>query len=232
MLIGTKTSSDRISLRLATAVVVLFLGGLMIGRECIDASMIARTQASIRLQAAAVEGRVDELSAIEDERSPHLARHDFEQALRLAALFGREPAMVHLLSRSVDPDAGDDGGTTALMLLIPRPDTLGLARDLIDAGADVNVTDRRGRTALMKAVAGGQTEMIRLLLDAGASVHLADANGETALSEAIRAGDATNLRLIEQAAAAEKAQTRAKSRRDERIGRGFARAAAAQRRPA
>ena len=84
----------------------------------------------------------------------------------------------------------------------------------------------------MKAVAGGQTEMIRILLDAGASVHLADASGETALSEAIRAGDATNLRLIEQAAAAEKTRNNAKNLRAERIGHGLARAAAAQRRPA
>ena len=41
-------------------------------------------------------------------------------------------------------------------------------RALIDAGADVNIKDRRGRTALMWASECGHTEIAKALIDAGA----------------------------------------------------------------
>jgi ankyrin repeat protein len=41
---------------------------------------------------------------------------------------------------------------------------------LLDAGADVNVKDKEGRTGLMRAQEEGHTEIVELLKKAGAKI--------------------------------------------------------------
>ena len=45
-----------------------------------------------------------------------------------------------------------------------------IVRVLIDAGADLNLTDDNGDTASMLAVKTGQTDVLRMLLEAGADI--------------------------------------------------------------
>ena len=61
-------------------------------------------------------------------------------------------------------------------------------RALIRAGADVNVGDKYGQTALRRAVFGGHMEIVKLLLDAGADVHAANKDGWSALTVAAHMG--------------------------------------------
>lgn len=59
--------------------------------------------------------------------------------------------------------AGDDLGLTALLLAAKR-DNLPLMKLLLEAGADVNATDRNGNSALDRALDAGSPDAVRLLL--------------------------------------------------------------------
>ena len=64
-----------------------------------------------------------------------------------------------------------------------------VARSLIGAGADVNLRDGWGETALLIAVASGSVRMVKLLLDAGADRDSKDRNLQSALHRASEAGE-------------------------------------------
>jgi hypothetical protein len=59
---------------------------------------------------------------------------------------------------------------------------VGMVRALIARGADVNLKNVRGMTALMLASGSSTPEVVKVLLDAGADVNLRDDDGETALT--------------------------------------------------
>jgi len=63
-----------------------------------------------------------------------------------------------------------------------------VASILLDGGANVNLQDRNGWTALMVASHLGYTDIVKLLLGRGADVNLKNRNGESALMRAIVAG--------------------------------------------
>ena len=94
--------------------------------------------------------------------------------------------------RSAEEEAAAERirGRTELMISCVNFTMNDLAIDdiarLLDNGADVNATDKDGRTALMFARAF--PEVSKLLLDRGASVNASDVHGRTALMYATRAG--------------------------------------------
>ncbi len=68
---------------------------------------------------------------------------------------------------------------------------------LLEKGADPNVRDADGETALMLAIRAGSTELVRLLLDNGADLNTRDNHrGNTALILAVRAGSTEVMRLL------------------------------------
>jgi hypothetical protein len=69
-------------------------------------------------------------------------------------------------------------------------------RDLLDAGARVNLRDEDGRTALMFAAGYGRLEIVELLLRAGAKVNAQSKSGATALMEAAREGATETVRAL------------------------------------
>ena len=58
---------------------------------------------------------------------------------------------------------------------------MGFARLLLEAGADKNLANKTGRTALMIASASGHVETTRALLKAGADIDMTNNSGRTAL---------------------------------------------------
>jgi ankyrin repeat protein len=76
------------------------------------------------------------------------------------------------------------GGFTAL-LFAARQGSLESARVLIEAGADVNVTDPDGISAVVSAIINGHYDVAGLLIDAGTDPNLADKTGRTALYAAV-----------------------------------------------
>ena len=69
-------------------------------------------------------------------------------------------------------------------------------RALIDAGADVNIKDKDGSTALMWASDNGHTETVKLLIDAGADVNIKNKYGRTALMWASRCNRKETVKLL------------------------------------
>ncbi len=109
-------------------------------------------------------------------------------ALSRAAGTGNINIVKSLLREGADVNEKDNDGWTALMSAGNYPE---VARTLITAGADVNVSIEQGRlagmTPLMLAVQKGQLDTVKILVDAGAKVNVKrNSDGETALMLAIR----------------------------------------------
>jgi ankyrin repeat protein len=67
---------------------------------------------------------------------------------------------------------------------------------LIQAGADIDESDNKEETPLIKAIKGGHDEAARLLILAGALTYLMDASDSTALTHAARSGSDTLVREL------------------------------------
>lgn len=126
-----------------------------------------------------------------------------------------------LLARGADVDGRSTFGLTALM----TGNNEEIVQILLDANADVKLTDDAGEDALMERatspgivrlllsagadpraasidgataliLAAGEPESVRLLLDAGADPHAANNSGETALWAAASSGVPESIRLL------------------------------------
>ncbi len=106
--------------------------------------------------------------------------------LMLAAMYGHIPVMALLLDAEADPNLGSDEefeeGQTALMYAVSSfwaNNRAEVVAFLISRGADVNLQDEEGQTALMAA--GENTDAVKALIEAGADVDLRDREGNTAM---------------------------------------------------
>lgn len=100
------------------------------------------------------------------------------------------PAMVALLEAhgvAFDPDHAEGGWPPIVFQSRgDRGGSVDRVRSLIDAGADVNVRNYKGQTALHCAAKAGFSEIVKLLLAHGADVDAGDGRGETPLATALR----------------------------------------------
>lgn len=109
--------------------------------------------------------------------------------LLLAAHRGHR-GIVALLAVLSDVNARNSRGATALMLTLEPAGTLPkpahrmipIIETLLHAGAEVNLQDQEGDTALMVAARWGHLDAARVLLMAGADPHLKNHAGQTALT--------------------------------------------------
>ena len=62
-----------------------------------------------------------------------------------------------------------------------KDDNVMLLKRLIDCGADINLTEADGNSALIQASFTGKTEIVKILIDAGADINYQNNNGKTAL---------------------------------------------------
>ena len=148
-------------------------------------------------------------------------------ALATAASMERPGCLQRLLEAGADVNKVTPKGETALMLAARRDRSFNPVRHLsdklqrwftqmtppstadvgicvkilIDAGADVNMKDKDGQTALMFAARVGCLTRLSLLLDTGASVNEVDKNSKTAIMVATEEGHAECVkRLVEEGA--------------------------------
>ena len=82
-----------------------------------------------------------------------------------------------------------------------RTADLETVRELIDEGADVNVAQADGTTALLWAAYQSDAEMVRTLIEAGAELDARNYFGVTPLLQASRTGDAAVIELLIEAGA-------------------------------
>jgi cytohesin len=113
-----------------------------------------------------------------------------------AAHSGRARAVEALIEGGAGIEEPAHDGATPLMIAANGGDVMAreamnveAAEALIRLGANVNATDERGATALIRAVQMNRPDMLACLLRAGADPNLATSDGETALSIASARGN-------------------------------------------
>ena len=120
-----------------------------------------------------------------------------QQEVIEAALYGKIATVETALKQGFKPDSLDPDSRTVLMYAAFNGQTA-IAQKLIDAGADVNLQDSIGTSALMFAAsAPAGTETVQLLLDSGAQINMVDNNEHfSALMWAAAEGQVENIKLL------------------------------------
>lgn len=95
----------------------------------------------------------------------------------------RQAMLTQVLSQRVEPNDFNLNGNTALMSACFFNE-LEMAILLMERGANVNLKNNAGETALFEA-AENSLEMVELLVDRGADIHMKDDDGYTALTHAV-----------------------------------------------
>lgn len=104
--------------------------------------------------------------------------------IELSGLMEGEPPIVQAAQSCQRLDQSDHVANREELRRELYANTTKMLRLLIEEGADVNATDRYGRTALMHAAAAGHLEAVELLLEHGAHVWPQDEKGKSALHHA------------------------------------------------
>ncbi|GAB4580641.1 MAG: hypothetical protein Fur0022_33830 [Anaerolineales bacterium] len=123
----------------------------------------------------------------------------------LLAAQGGHRGIVALLVVLSDVNARNAHGQTALMLALepsnnfpkPQPRILKLLETLLHAGAEIDLQDHQGHTALMIAARWGNLEAAQMLVKAGADTRPKNQMGQTAAEIALDAGALSIVRLLE-----------------------------------
>ncbi|MEM7553771.1 MAG: ankyrin repeat domain-containing protein [Cyanobacteria bacterium P01_A01_bin.84] len=128
-----------------------------------------------------------------------------EAALLGAAKQGNLETLNSALAFGISPNTSELGKgrnpryKTALMFAVERGH-LEVAKVLIKAGADVNLSDhpgkKLGKTPLMYAAISGHESILRFLLESGAVVDSQDKRGQTALWYAVSEEKANSVRIL------------------------------------
>ncbi len=133
---------------------------------------------------AADEGSLDVLELLLEEGAEYNyhAGPDMPTALTMAASEGHRECLLSLLRSGADVNGF--GESLPPLLVAAEEDEMEMLRLLLDRGADPNVTDREGRTALMYAADEGLRGPAALLVSRGADPGIRDREGRTALVHA------------------------------------------------
>lgn len=113
-----------------------------------------------------------------------------------------------LLERGADVNSLPNDHRTALYLTASQRKTDAVMKLLLAKGADPNRATSNGRTPLMAAAAGGDTNLMKLLMDKGAKVNAVSGTGSVALMDAATSRNFEALRMLIDAGADVKARTK------------------------
>jgi ankyrin repeat protein len=98
----------------------------------------------------------------------------------------------------VKPSPGNTLKDSSALITAAAAGDLNQVKELLVAGADVNVKGGDGRTPLMEACYAGNTQIVRLLLDKGANVGLKKNDGATAFSFAQGGNSQEIIQMLDQ----------------------------------
>ncbi len=85
-----------------------------------------------------------------------------------------------LLAAGADVDKTNLAGATAIMYLLIHHNTRGILAMMLQAGANVNIKDDNGNTALHLAACRSSARTIQMLINAGADREIRNKNDQTA----------------------------------------------------
>ena len=150
------------------------------------------------LIAQSIRGDADSVALLLQAGADVTVQHEhYGAAAFAAAQFGRGAAIRVLIEKG-GVDVNQRAGSRTLLMQVctgSSPDFIDCVETLIRLGANVNLTDGRGYTALMFA-AGKSPEIVSLLLEAGADPDAESNEYDTALQIAVRQRHVETLRLL------------------------------------
>ena len=101
-----------------------------------------------------------------------------------------------LLAYGAKVDQRDNWKQTALQSAMYYPDPVSFAIPLLDAGAQVNVSDSQGHNPLMEAVIGNNADAVKILLEHGADPDRPNFAGYTSLQQGVRCNSHEALAVL------------------------------------
>jgi ankyrin repeat protein len=148
------------------------------------------------------EGDAEQVTTRLDAGAPINARSTLDfTPLMEASRRGRNEVVQLLVARGADLEYLSDAGNTALMLARSAPTT----KILLDAGAQIDVQNNSGQTALHISARANDSDRIKLLLERGANPEVVDRRGQFA--EELAQGEAKDI-LTEERVSRERALIR------------------------
>jgi hypothetical protein len=140
------------------------------------------------------------LTKLDDDPGLLRERYAGRTLLHHASAHGNLTIVESLLRLGADPNAQDGGGHAPLYCLANEYGDSGgggLARALMEGGANVNASDGvKHCTALHMAARRGNAEIAEALLDCGAGIDARDSLGHTPLRRSVNCGKAQVARLL------------------------------------
>lgn len=100
-----------------------------------------------------------------------------------------------VLSGCEKPMKSEDAG----LLAAARTGHAGTVKDMLAAGANVNVKDEHGNTPLLEAARNGHDDVVRALLAAGADMKVRNLDSKTALMLALQNSHEDTVRALREA---------------------------------
>ena len=119
--------------------------------------------------------------------------------LAIAAYDGKANIIPILLRFGADIKTRDKNGNTPLILvtrLSDQKNAVAVAKQLLDAGIDINAQNNNGETALYRAVLKKNYALIRFLIENGADASIATNQGQTPLALAQANADQQAIDLL------------------------------------
>lgn len=140
---------------------------------------------------AAAANLLEQVQAMIEDRPEHIdeiSDHGFTP-LGIATHFGNEDIVRYLLSKGADPNIQSQNGYNVYPIHTAIGSGFdGIAKMLVEAGAEVNVLQALRTSPLHLASQNGNIELIILLLENGASVAIKNEMGKTASDLAAEKG--------------------------------------------
>ena len=129
--------------------------------------------------------------------SLHAQSQDLSVNARLlaSARSGDQAGIDRALAEGASPNARNRLGETVLLIAL-KNDRPALARQMIEAGTDVNQAAVNGVTPLMAAAHAGQTEIFKVLLAKGADINAVDRLEKNAMTYAAGQGQTDVVVLL------------------------------------
>lgn len=122
--------------------------------------------------------------------------HNYPSALASAAIKKNLLGVRALLKYGSNPNSSGNDAGTPLIICAQRGMTAAIESILSVPGANINGTDKEGRTALHWAAARNKRETVAVLLQAGIDHRLPDNDGSTALERAYKNNSKKAAKII------------------------------------